>query len=146
MGNICRSPLAEGVFTHLAIQRGAMARFLVESAGTGGWHAGQPPDPRSIDVALRHGIALDSKARQVRRDDFTRFDLLVCMDEDNREFLQEMGAPDHKLKLLLEFDPGTPVREVPDPYYGGMDGFVTVYNLVNAACRAMLDELLASRG
>ncbi len=142
MGNICRSPLAEGVFKHLAKSRGVLDMFDVDSAGTGGWHAGERPDPRSIDVALRHGITLDSRARQIRREDFTRFDLLLCMDEDNREHLQEMNAPEEKLKLLLEFDPKAPVREVPDPYYGGIDGFMTVYNLVNSACQALLDSLL----
>lgn len=143
MGNICRSPLAEGVFKHQASKRGVLQQFHVDSAGTGGWHAGEKPDPRSIDVALRHGIVLDSRARQVRRSDFTDFDLLICMDEDNREFMEEMGAPAAKLSLLLEFDPKSPVREVPDPYYGGVDGFMTVYNLVNNACAALLDSLLA---
>lgn len=143
MGNICRSPLAEGVFKHLAQQRGVQNQFDVDSAGTGGWHAGESPDPRSIEVALRHGITLDSRARQVRRSDFTDFDLLICMDEDNREFMEEMGAPAEKLCLLLEFDPKTPVREVPDPYYGGTDGFMTVYDLINSACAAVLDSLVA---
>ena len=143
MGNICRSPLAEGVFKHHARQRGVLASFEVDSAGTGGWHAGEPPDPRTIEIALRHGVTLDCKARQVRRDDFKRFDLLLCMDEDNREHLAELGAPDEKLKLLLEFDSKAPMREVPDPYYGGIDGFMTVYTLVNSACAALLDSLLA---
>jgi protein-tyrosine phosphatase len=143
MGNICRSPLAEGVFIHQATQRGVVDHFDIDSAGTGGWHAGERPDPRAIDVALRHGITLDSRARQVRGDDFKRFDLLLCMDEDNREHLEELGAPQSKLKLLLEFDPKAPVREVPDPYYGGVDGFMTVYQLVNGACAALLDSLLA---
>lgn len=143
MGNICRSPLAEGVFKHLATQRGVVDHFDIDSAGTGGWHAGDAPDPRAIDVALRHGITLDSKARQIRRSDFKQFDLLLCMDEDNREHLEAMGAPEHKLKLLLEFDPKAPAREVPDPYYGEIDGFMTVYQLVNGACAALLDSLLA---
>lgn len=143
MGNICRSPLAEGVFKHHATQRGVLDHFEIESAGTGGWHAGERPDPRAIDIALKHGIALDSRARQVARRDFKRFDLLLCMDEDNREHLEAMGAPADKLSLLLEHDPDAPAREVPDPYYGGVDGFMTVYSLVDGACQALLDSLLA---
>ena len=141
MGNICRSPLAEGLFLHKINQRGVTQRFSVESAGTGGWHAGELPDPRVRAVAQQKGIELCSRARQVTTGDFTAFDHIICMDEDNREHLLNMGAPPQKVRLLLECDRSAPMREVPDPYYGGADGFELVYKLVDAACNALIDEL-----
>ena len=143
MGNICRSPLAESVFRHHARERGVEDRFVIDSAGTGDWHVGERPDGRMRDVARRRGVALDGRARQVGPRDFDRFDPLVCMDESNRRQLERFGAPDDKLRLLLDADPSAPVREVPDPYYGGRRGFETVYDLVDRACAALLDELLA---
>jgi protein-tyrosine phosphatase len=152
MGNICRSPLAENVLRHKARHRGVDDRFLIDSAGTGGWHAGEPPDPRVRRVASSHGVPMTGTARQVCRDDFARFDHLVCMDDENREHLLAMGAPPQKVRLLLECDRasgsgggggGAACREVPDPYYGGQDGFENVFRLVDSACDALLDELLA---
>src|SRR5688572_30514925 len=102
MGNICRSPLAENVFRHKARQRGVEQRFDIDSAGTGGWHAGEPPDPRVRQVASARGIRMSGAARQVKREDFSAFDLLICMDDENREALLHMGAPSAKVKLLLE--------------------------------------------
>lgn len=143
MGNICRSPLAEGLFRHKARTRGAGGRFVIDSAGTGGWHVGERADGRVREVASRHGVDLDGRSRQVTAEDFGRFDLLVCMDKENRRHLAQLGAPAAKLRLLLECDPAATVREVPDPYYGGRRGFETVYGLVDSACEALLDELLA---
>lgn len=142
MGNICRSPLAENVFRHKARQRGVERRFVIDSAGTGGWHAGESPDPRVRRVAETHGITMTGTARQISRDDFNRFDLLLCMDEANREHLLGMGAPQHKLHLLLECDPKAARAEVPDPYYGGHDGFETCYRLIESACEALLEQML----
>ena len=142
MGNICRSPLAECLFRHKAEQRGVADRFFIDSAGTGGWHAGNRPDSRMRQCAKARNVNVDGRARQVRQQDFSHFDYLICMDEDNRENLLDMGAPPHKVHLLLEFNPDAPVREVPDPYYGGMEGFDTVYDLVDAACDALLDAFL----
>ncbi len=144
MGNICRSPLAEGVFLHKLDQRGVADRFLVESAGTGQWHAGDRPDHRARAIAEQHGIVLTSRARQVTTEDFDRFDHLICMDEANREDLESWGAPQHKLQLLLEADPNGELREVPDPFYGGGDGFQLVFRLIDSACNALLDQLLAT--
>ena len=144
MGNICRSPLAEGAFLHKVNERGAADRFTVESAGTGNWHVGERPDPRGIEIAKLRGITLPSRARQVTIEDFKRFDHLICMDETNREDLEQLGAPPGKLRLLLEIDPHCRLHEVPDPYYGGRDGFETVYQLIDSACDALLDELLAT--
>jgi protein-tyrosine phosphatase len=145
MGNICRSPIAENVFRHKASQRGVEHLFEIDSAGTGGWHAGEPPDPRARRIVAANGIKMSGAARQIRRDDFAHFDLLLCMDEENAQYLLAQGAPRHKVRLLLDCDPNVGCREVPDPYYGGSDGFETVFHLVAAACDALLDELLAKR-
>ncbi len=144
MGNICRSPLAEGVFLHKALGRGASDRFAVDSAGTGGWHVGGRADPRVCEVARRHGITLTGTARQVCPDDFDRFDHLICMDDANRADLLDLGAPPQRLRLLLEFDPDQSMREVPDPYYGGADGFEAMYEMVDGACEALLVDLLGT--
>jgi protein-tyrosine phosphatase len=144
MGNICRSPLAEGLFRHKAGGRGAADRFLVDSAGTGAWHVGERPDGRVRELARRRGVDLDGRARQVTPDDLERFDHLICMDEENLRQLERLGAPGSKLRLLLESDPSSTVREVPDPYYGGRRGFEVVYDLIDSACEALLDELLAA--
>jgi protein-tyrosine phosphatase len=143
MGNLCRSPLAEGVFRHQAVQRCAADLFLIDSAGTGDWHVGEEADERVRRVAAGRGVTLDGTARQVKRRDFKRFDHILCMDEDNREELLAMGAPAEKVRLLLECDPQAPMHEVPDPYYGDLDGFELVCRLVESACRALLDQLLA---
>jgi protein-tyrosine phosphatase len=144
MGNICRSPLAEGLFLHKADRRGVGERFLVDSAGTGDWHAGERPDRRARKIAASHGLTLSGRARQVTHDDLHRFDHLVCMDEGNRRDLLHLGAPRHKLRLLMESDPSTALCEVPDPYYEGRRGFEAVYDLLDSACEALLDELLAA--
>ena len=144
MGNICRSPLAEGVFLQKADDREVADRFLVDSAGTGGWHAGARADPRVREVAGRHGLTLTGTARQVRLDDFDRFDHLICMDDDNRADLLDRGAPPERVRLLLEIDPGQSMREVPDPYYGGADGFDALYAMIDSACEALLVDLLGT--
>jgi protein-tyrosine phosphatase len=149
MGNICRSPTAEGVMRRLVDDAGLADRVEVESAGTGGWHAGEPPDERAALAARRRGVRLEGAARQVRAADFHDFDLLIAMDRANlRELLAV--APDEdaaeKVRLLREFDPlsaGAPDLDVPDPYYGGDRGFETVLDMVEAACRGLLDELRA---
>jgi protein-tyrosine phosphatase len=143
MGNICRSPLAEGVFRALMHEREVADRFELDSCGTGGWHAGEPADPRMREVADRHGVALESRARQIRAEDLEYFDYLVCMDEDNRQHVLNLGAPAARVSLLLEHHPASTLAEVPDPYYGGEDGFEFVYRLVEPACRALLEQALA---
>lgn len=142
MGNICRSPLAEGIFLHKVNQRGVAHEFVVESAGTGGWHVGELPDPRSRQIAGKYGIKLPSRSRQVTKKDSERFTHLICMDEANRENLLQIGIPEQRISLLLDADPNCQLREVPDPYYGGEDGFETIYRLIDSACDALLDELL----
>jgi protein-tyrosine phosphatase len=139
MGNICRSPMAEGVFLHKLRSCGLDAEYEVDSAGTGGWHAGDPPDPRSDDVARANGVPLVSRARQVTTEDFSRFDLLVCMDEENARNLAAMGCPESKIVQLMAYHEASDHDEVPDPYYGGPDGFQLMYDLIDGA----LDRLLA---
>lgn len=148
LGNICRSPLAAGVFRHLADASGADGLFRVDSAGTGAWHVGEPPDPRSRRVARKHGIELDGRARQVTPDDLSDFDVVVAMDRDNLarlETLRDARDAPAQLHLLREFDPDAEDDlEVPDPYYGGRDGFDHVYTIIERSCRALLEELLES--
>src|SRR4051812_16172539 len=141
MGNICRSPTAEGVMRRLLRDEGLDGRIELDSAGTGGWHAGEPPDARATAAAHRRGIELAGAARQVEPGDFERFDLIVAMDRENLAALRRL-APDEdargKVRLLLGD------RDVPDPYYGGERGFEDVLDLVEGACRELLDELRAA--
>ena len=148
MGNICRSPTAEGVMRSLVRDAGVEDRVEIDSAGTGGWHAGEPPDARATEAARRRGVTLGGAARQVAPEDFERFDLLVAMDRENLRGLLAV-APDHeaaaKVRLLREYDPGADGDlDVPDPYYGGERGFETVLDQVQAACRGLLGELRAA--
>lgn len=144
MGNICRSPLAEGVFRHLAAEAGLGDRFVVDSAGTGAWHEGEAADRRSVEVAAAHGVTLDGTARQVRPADLRSFDVVLAMDRDNLAALEDLAAASGgtaRLHLLREFDPGADGSEVPDPYYGGPQGFEKVYRMIHAACQGLLREL-----
>jgi protein-tyrosine phosphatase len=148
LGNICRSPLAEGIFLHLAKARGAAERFDVESCGLGSWHCGEPADHRSIAVARKHGVTLSGRARLVEpRRDFARFDLIVPMDRANRRGLLELGAPAERVRLVRSFDPalaGAPEErlDVPDPYTGGEDHFEEVFVMLRGACEGLLEEML----
>lgn len=144
LGNICRSPLAEGVFRHLVEERGLSERFVIDSAGTGAWHVGQPPDRRSVEVAEAHDIILTGRGRQVRAHDLRRFDVVVAMDRDNLEDLRDLAeATDGgaRLHLLREFDPQADSPDVPDPYFDGASGFETVYQMVRRSCERLLDAL-----
>jgi low molecular weight protein-tyrosine phosphatase len=150
MGNICRSPTAEGVMRGLLREAGLEDAIELDSAGTGGWHAGEPPDARAAEAALRRGVRLEGAARQVVPEDFERFDLLVAMDRENLGELLAVAPGEEaaeKVRLLREFDPASRDAadlDVPDPYYGGDRGFERVLDLVTAACRGLLDELRAA--
>jgi protein-tyrosine phosphatase len=142
LGNICRSPTAEGVMRELVRREGLEDRIAVDSAGTGGWHVGDPPDARASATARVRGIALEGEARRVRASDFEDFDLLLAMDRSNLRDLHRL-APDEeaaaRVKLLREFDPAPSADlDVPDPYYGGPGGFEEVLDLVQAACAGLL--------
>ena len=147
MGNICRSPLAEGVLTDLADGEGVSDRITVDSAGTGGWHTGDAPDPRSIAMARRHGIDISrQRARQVTRADFEAFDLILAMDENNLANLLQLSPEKHRHKIHLFMDYAVGHREnVPDPYYGAEDGFLDVYNMLLAGCRSLLKKMELDR-
>lgn len=146
-GNICRSPTAEAVMRGLVAETGLDGEIEIESAGTGGWHVGDPPDPRSVAAAAERGVELAGAARQVDEADFEGFDLLVAMDRSNRDALRRL-APDEeareRIRLLREYGDGV-AHDVPDPYYGGADGFDEVVEIVERNCRALLDELAADR-
>jgi len=143
MGNICRSPTAEGVFRHHAEQAGVAERLHIDSAGTHAYHTGEPPDRRARAAAERRGMSLEGiRARRVSAEDFEVFDFIIAMDEDNLERLRHEAPAEHqaKLRLFLEFGDSTE-REVPDPYYGGSAGFERVLDLVEEASRGLLGTL-----
>ena len=146
LGNICRSPAAEAVFNSHLTSEGLLGRFVVDSAGTIGYHAGHPADGRMRDAGDARGHALTSVARQVTRADFECFDLIVAMDQSNLDDLLEAGADPDRTRLLGTFLPGydedidTP-EDVPDPYYGGADGFEHVLDLLEAAMPGVLHTL-----
>jgi protein-tyrosine phosphatase len=146
MGNICRSPTAAGVMRHHVGVAGLADRIAIESAGTGGWHEGELPDDRARAEARRRGIDIDDPARQFQAADFERLDLVLAMDRDNeRQILRLARDPAHRsaVHLLRSFDPAAPPgAEVPDPYYGGPDGFADVYDMIEAACLGLLDHLV----
>ena len=145
LGNICRSPIAEAVFAHVAGQAGYGDRFELDSAATGSWHEGNPPDPRAVAAAAARGIDLsDLRARQVCQQDFVKFDLILAMDTANHATLMAL-APQHtteKIQLFLDDTPDNLQREVPDPYYGGEDGFEDLLDLVEEGSRALLARLI----
>ena len=144
LGNICRSPLAEGVFRHLVEQEGLADRFEIDSAGTGAWHVGERADARSTLVAEQHGIELDSRARQVEPEDFERFDYIIAMDRDNLRTLERMSEANGsgaRIELLRMYEAERDGDEVPDPYYGGESGFENVYKMVKRSCWGLLKQL-----
>ena len=146
LGNICRSPAAEGVFIHLLNERGLNDRFVVDSAGTGGWHVGNPADRRMQAAASRRGIQLPSRARQISLDDLSTFDLVLTMDDDNLMAVQALAKEagsraTASIKPMLSYARNFSETEVPDPYYGGDTGFEHVLDLLEDACSNLLDEL-----
>lgn len=147
MGNICRSPMAEGVLRAKLQQAGLHTRVVVDSAGTHGYHTGEAPDPRAVRAAAQRGYALAAlRARPVQPEDFSRFHWLLAMDEANLAWLQKRmpeGAPARMELLMSHARRHTGVREVPDPYYGAAAGFEHVLDLVDDACDGLVDCLSA---
>jgi protein-tyrosine phosphatase len=144
MGNLCRSPMAEGVFRHYVSRAGLDGRIEIDSAGTHDYHVGDPPDPRAQQAADRRGYDLTGqRGRQVSNADFIEFDYLLAMDEVNLRVLKRLCPPqyEHKLKLFMEFSAGSALREVPDPYYGGDQAFEGVLDMVEEASLGLLDHL-----
>jgi len=145
-GNICRSPTAEGVLRKLAADAGLASRIAVDSAGTHGYHAGEAPDARAVAHARRRGYDLASlRARRFAREDFHTFDLILAMDREHQAILAQLAPPSaaQKLRMMLEFARRPGADEVPDPYYGGPDGFELVLDLIEDAAAGLLDHLKA---
>ena len=144
MGNICRSPTAEGVFRRVLAEQAPHLQIEVDSAGTHDYHVGSPPDSRAIAAARRRGIDLSHlRARMVTAEDFANFDLILAMDEDNlRELRRRAPAACHeRIRLMMEFAPHAPFRYVPDPYYGGEQGFEQVLDLLEEAALGLVTHL-----
>jgi protein-tyrosine phosphatase len=145
LGNICRSPAAENIMNHLIERHQLDQDIACDSAGTGGYHIGNPPDRRMAAAASQKlGITLRGAARQFQRTDFERFDLILAMDRENYQDILRLdpkGQYDHKVKLMCEFCRRHPDEEVPDPYYGGADGFNYVIDLLTDACEGLLHEV-----
>ena len=144
MGNICRSPTAQGVFEYLVNERGLTEYIRIDSAGTHAYHVGEMPDIRASKAALRRGVDLSQqRARRVGPDDMLEFDYVLAMDQANFEDLMSICPPDQlsKLRLFLEFAPGVAVQEVPDPYYGGVTGFERVLDMVEKAAEGLLADI-----
>jgi len=145
MGNICRSPTAEGVFVQLLKNKGTTDRFQVDSAGTHAYHIGKQPDSRSQQTAKQRGIDLSFiRARQFNEADFDTFDYILAMDQDNLTILKNACPAEHqhKVKLFLEFAPHLGETNVPDPYYGGQDGFSHVFDLVTDAAESFYNKVI----
>jgi|LGOV01.1.fsa_nt_gb protein-tyrosine phosphatase len=144
-GNIIRSPLAEHIFLQLADEKGVVEKYMVDSAGTIAYHTGERPDRRMRQVAAERGLVYSGSAKQFKRDDFSRFDLIIAMDKANRQSLQSWTTTteqDNKIRLMREFDSqGGPNLDVPDPYYGGPEGFISTFEIVKRSCEGLLEEL-----
>ena len=147
LGNICRSPAAEGVFKQKIKDRDLEKLFVVDSAGTGGWHVGNLADPRMCETALSRGIELTSRSRKIEESDLYEFDHILVMDNDNLEAVKSL-IKDHKnpvnskIKLILSHSKNSQLEEVPDPYYGGQNGFDKVIDLLDDAMDGLIDSLM----
>ena len=148
LGNICRSPMAEGTFRKAVEEAGLSDQFEIDSAGTSGWHIGEPPDGRATQTAMTRGIDLSSqRSRKVRQSDFEDYDYIIAMDRDNYTSLMgtsSKGSQD-KIRMFLDFAPTLSETEVPDPYFGGQHGFDHVLDLVEAASDGLLEHIMQNR-
>lgn len=144
MGNICRSPTAEGIFRHLVNEKNLSDKFITDSAGTHAYHVGEPPDSRAQETAHSRGIDLsDLRGRKVTADDFNKFDYVLAMDKDNYAILHALcpTSKTNKLKLFLEFASDIDSKEVPDPYYGGTQGFEKVFDMLEQASLGFIEHI-----
>jgi len=145
MGNICRSPTAHGVFRKLVQDDGYADDIYIESSGTHAYHVGEAPDSRAQHTARQRGLDMsDLRAQKVRSSDFSEFDYILPMDQDNYDILIRSSSPEHhnKIRMFLSFAPSVSSREVPDPYYGGTGGFDLVFDMVEAGSRGLLDDII----
>ncbi|MGB3634695.1 MAG: low molecular weight protein-tyrosine-phosphatase [Rubrobacteraceae bacterium] len=143
LGNICRSPIAQGVFEDLLRRNGLEDEVFVDSAGTGAWHIGHPPDERARESAGKRGLDLSGqRARRITPEDCRKFDYVIAMDRDNYESVSPLcHQSEAEVRLFLDYAPKLPQEEVPDPYYGGPDGFEHVLDLVEEAAQGLLEDV-----
>jgi low molecular weight protein-tyrosine phosphatase len=142
MGNICRSPLSQGVFEDILRREGLEDEVFVDSAGTGHWHVGEPPDERASSAASLRGLDISAqRARQVRPEDCEDFDYILTMDEENYRMVSSLCRGSAVVKPFLDFATDSPEREVPDPFYGGPEGFERVLDLVEEASEGLLEDI-----
>jgi protein-tyrosine phosphatase len=150
LGNICRSPLAEGIFKKLIAESGLSSFIGVDSAGTARWHIDEPPDTRSIQIAAENGIQLEHLGRQVRKIDLEKFDYILAMDNENWEEILRLQDPDQSPKarvmLVRDFDNQQSGADIPDPYYGGQNGFQMVYEILEESLSNFLKFLIREHG
>jgi protein-tyrosine phosphatase len=145
LGNICRSPLGEGILRQLVVEAGLSSKIETDSAGTGGWHEGEPPDVRSIAVGRKHGIDISAqRARKLRPGDFGAFDLILAMDRSNLKDILNLAPPERRagIHLFMEYAGGG-TRDVPDPYYGDARDFQQVYEMLRDGCERLIPQLVA---
>lgn len=143
LGNICRSPTAEGIFQHKVKERGVGSFFYIDSAGTAAYHVGEKANATSRSVAESHGVALLSRARQFDYDDFNDFDLILAMDASNYAHIMTLksGATTAQIEMMRRFDPQRTSDDVPDPYYGGLNGFENVFSILERSSEELLNQL-----
>ena len=150
LGNICRSPMAEGMFDHLVKEAGLSDRSEIDSAGTSGYHVGELADKRMRTTAAANGIRLTSRSRQFRRQDLSDFDYVIAMDRSNmsniRSLMHEGANYRADVRIMREFDPQPDSQDVPDPYYGGVDGFQEVYDILHRSNEAFLADIRSNHG
>jgi protein-tyrosine phosphatase len=146
LGNICRSPLAEGIFKKLVKEKGLDSFIFSDSAGTSRWHIDEPPDTRSIQIAEKNGVELDHYGRQILRNDLDKFDYILAMDNENYEGILRLKNPDHyhktKIMIMRDFDNQQSGADIPDPYYGGQDGFQIVYDMLEESLTNLLNHIV----
>ena len=146
MGNICRSPVAQGVLEGIVRRENLEDEVYVDSAGTGNWHAGQPPDERAMESARSRGLDISRlRARQVTPEDCRTFDYVLTMDEENYRAVSSLCGGNAVVRPFLDFATGSPEREVPDPYFGGPDGFERVLDLVEEASEGLIEDIRSRR-
>jgi len=143
LGNICRSPMAEALFLDKAKSRGITSTFEVDSCGTGDWHIGQLPDKRTIETLQNHGIEVSSTARQIRKSDLDDYDYILVMDRSNYSNVTSILGRSDKIKMMRDYDSRNSGADVPDPYFGGTDGFENVFSILDEATENLLDELVS---
>ncbi len=143
LGNICRSPLAEAIFNHQVAAKGLQDLFEADSCGTANYHIGDPPDPRTLRNASKNGVSINHLGRQLSRDDFSRFDHILVMDQSNLHNALRLAPPEHhtKVQLMRTYDPLGPGRDVPDPYYGNEKDFQEVFDILDRSVEKLIEKL-----